>query len=88
MTASVVAVMLVLSTRLGFPYSASGSNLAPHRSFVMHTAREFYDRERKLKREDSGYFVINLDRNSPGVLYEWVPEYYTMKHITEKDWSS
>lgn len=81
----VLSVFFVASTRLGFPYSVSESNLAPHRSFYMHTAREFYDRNMKLKKEDSGYFVINLDRRSPSVLFDWVPEYNTMRKVTEKD---
>jgi hypothetical protein len=31
---------------LGFPYSATEDNLAPHRSLVIHTAREFYNKAR------------------------------------------
>ena len=83
--ATFVSVILVVTTRLGFPYSASPSSLAPHRSFILHTAREFYNRDGSKAKEDSGYFVINLDRNSPSVLYHWVPEYYTMERITEKE---
>lgn len=79
------SVILVVTTRLGFPYSASPSNLAPHRSLIVHTAREFYNRTGEKFKDDSGYFVINLDRNSPSVLYHWVPEYYTMKEISDKE---
>ena len=78
-------VILVISTRLGFPYSASPSNLAPHRSLIIHASREFYHRSGDKFKDDSGFFVINLDRNSPSVLYHWVPEFYTMKDVTERD---
>jgi hypothetical protein len=80
-----VTVCLVVTTRLGFPYSGEPGSLAPHRSFVLHTAREFYNRTGEMIKEDSGYFVINLDRNSPSALFHWVPEYYSMKEVTERD---
>ena len=61
------------STRLGFPYSGSVSSPAPQRSLVLHTARTFHDRWGNVTLDDSGYFVMNLDRNSPMALMEWVP---------------
>ncbi len=79
------AVIAVITTRLGFPYSATPGNLAPHRSLILHASREFYNKTGDKFKDDAGYFVINLDRNSPSVLYHWVPEYYTMKEISEKE---
>lgn len=80
-----ITVVLVVTTRVGFPYSADPGSLAPHRSLVIHTGREFYNRTGHKLKDDAGYFVINLDRNSPHVLYHWVPEYYTMKQVTDKE---
>ena len=37
-----------------------------------------------MEREDSGYVLINLDRNSPRALIQHVPELYTAKEIGEK----
>lgn len=82
---TIISVILVVTTSLGFPYSSSPSNLAPHRSFVLHTAREFYGKSGELLKEDSGYFVINLDRNSPSVLLHHVPEYYNLQDITDEE---
>ena len=30
--------------RLGFPYSAAVNSVAPHRSLVVHTSREFFNK--------------------------------------------
>ena len=79
-----VTVLLVVLTRVGFPYSAKPGNLAPHRSFFLHTARQFYDRNGLLLDEDSGYFVVNLDRNSPNVLFPHVPEMYDLQELDDR----
>ena len=34
--------------RLGFPYSAAINSIAPHRSLVVHTSREFYNKVKNL----------------------------------------
>ena len=81
---TLVTAILVCATKLGFPYSASPDNLAPQRSLIIHSGREFYDKAGHLYKEDAGYFVLNLDRNSPTVLMDWVPEYYSMKQISEQ----
>jgi len=81
---TVVSVILVTATPLGFPYSANPNSLAPHRSLVLHTAREMYDKSGNKFKDDSGYFVVNLDRNSPNVLYGHVGEFNTMSDITDR----
>ena len=37
-------MLLVLLTRVGFPYSNVKGNIAPHRAFILHTEREFYSK--------------------------------------------
>ena len=71
---TMVTMGLCLFTKLGFPYSASATNLAPHRALVIHTERHFYDLAGAETRADTGYFMVNLDRNSPHVLNTWLPE--------------
>ena len=83
---TIITVILVLTTRLGFPYSSNPKAVAPHRSLILHTAREFYDKSGNKSNEDSGYFVLNLDRNSPRILQNIVPEYlYHMQEVTDAD---
>ncbi len=41
---TLATMVLVCSTKLGFPYSGEKGNLAPHRAFVLHTEREYYDK--------------------------------------------
>jgi hypothetical protein len=33
---------------------------------------------------DAGYFLVNLDRNSPRILTDYVPELYSAREITEE----
>lgn len=81
-----LATMLIcLFTNFAFPYSNTSSNLAPHRGLIVHTDRTFYTKEGVIEKEDSGYFVVNLDRNSPQILKEWVPELKSAKEIRPKD---
>ncbi|XP_040581648.1 endoplasmic reticulum metallopeptidase 1 [Lepeophtheirus salmonis] len=82
---TIITVILVLTTRLGFPYSASPTNLAPQRSLIMHTAREFYSKDGSLIKEDSAFFLSNLDRNSPNLLIKHVPPFHDLKQVSEKD---
>ena len=78
-------MVLVVVTRVGFPYSAPhGGHVAPHRALIINTAREFYDRQGHLYKEDAGYFIVNLDRNSPKVLFDHVPQMYNLKELTDK----
>jgi len=77
-------IAAVLFTSLGFPYSSDPSNLAPHRALILHTDRHFYNLKGELEDQDSGYFILNLDRNSPSVLKDWVPELSKAKEISVK----
>ena len=42
----IASMMAVVLTPLGFPYSVEKGNLAPHRSFIIHTARQFRNKVR------------------------------------------
>lgn len=81
---TLATMAITLFTTVGFPYSKTEFNLSPHRALVIHTDRHFYDREGKLENQDSGYFMVNLDRNSPNILRGWLPELSEAKEITSK----
>jgi len=80
-----VTMFVCLFTKFGFPYSVSPGNLAPHRALIIHTDRQFFDMKGTITKEDTGYFMVNLDRNSPHVLNTWLPELKQAKLIHEKD---
>lgn len=82
---TLITLVAILTTSLGFPYSATEDNLAPHRGLVIHTAREFYNKDGSLIKTDSGYFMVNLDRNSPKILRGWLPELAAAKEISSRD---
>ena len=78
-------ILLLLGTSLGFPYSSQEGYLAPHRALVIHTSREFYNNKGALESTDAGYFLVNLDRNSPRVLRDWVPGLSSAREISQAD---
>eukprot|EP00092_Neocalanus_flemingeri_P002862 GFUD01003060.1.p1 GENE.GFUD01003060.1~~GFUD01003060.1.p1 ORF type:complete len:914 (+),score=90.26 GFUD01003060.1:82-2823(+) len=80
-----VTMGVCLFTNFGFPYSNTPNNLSPHRGLVIHTDRAFYNKDGALEKEDSGYFMVNLDRNSPKILNDWIPELKDAKEIKTKD---
>ena len=43
-----------------------------------------YPQKGHLYKEDAGYFIVNLDRNSPAVLFDHVPQMYNLKELSEQ----
>ena len=82
---TMITMGVCLFTKVGFPYSATSSNLAPHRALVIHTERHFHDMSGSVTSQDTGYFMVNLDRNSPKILNTWLPELRDAKEIRAKD---
>jgi len=80
-----VTMGICLCTNYAFPYSNTSTSLAPHRGLVIHTDRAFYNKDGSMEKEDSGYFMVNLDRNSPKILNDWIPELKEAKEIKQKD---
>ena len=76
---------ICIFTKFGFPYTVSPHNLTPHRALVIHTERHFYDITGAETDKDTGYFMVNLDRNSPHILNTWLPELKQAKDILQKD---
>lgn len=82
---SFFTMVALMTTSVGFPYSGDKTDFTPHRSLIVHTAREFYNKDGNLDNADSGYFMVNLDRHSPHILKGWFPDLANAKEVTEKD---
>ncbi|XP_025830299.1 endoplasmic reticulum metallopeptidase 1-like isoform X2 [Agrilus planipennis] len=61
-------------TPLGFPYSGDFSSPAPQRFWIQHTGRAFYNINGTVYKQDAGYFIVNLDRNSPRSVENFVED--------------
>jgi MFS family permease len=56
---------IIIFTPLGFPYSGNTNSPAPQRYWMLHTRRVFHDENGVESKRDAGYFLLNMDRNSP-----------------------
>ncbi|XP_055917041.1 endoplasmic reticulum metallopeptidase 1 isoform X2 [Eupeodes corollae] len=54
-----VIFIILAATPVGFPYTAKTS---PQRYYVTNTIRRFYNPDMTVRREDSGYYVVPVDR--------------------------
>lgn len=54
-----VVFIILIFTPVGFPYKA---NTAPQRYFAVNTLRRFYDTDMTIRKEDSGYYIVPVDR--------------------------
>ncbi|KAJ9584785.1 hypothetical protein L9F63_020873 [Diploptera punctata] len=84
----VVTVLAVILTPLGFPYSANPSAPTPQRIHVYHTERIFHDILGHVRHQDSGYWLMNLDRHSPDSVISLIPEIadgQSVKNMCEKE---
>lgn len=61
---NIATIIAVIYTSIGFPYMTDGSSPTTQRLLVIHTERNFYEVSGELRRHDSGYFVITLDRRT------------------------
>ncbi|XP_077288076.1 uncharacterized protein LOC143912654 [Arctopsyche grandis] len=62
---SIVMIIIALSSSVGFPYTKGPTDPAPQRYWIMHSEREYYNASGALRNRETGYFILNLDRNSP-----------------------
>lgn len=65
---SFVMLIIALTSSVGFPYRPGSNEPALQRYWIMHSDRLFYNESQMLRRRETGYFVLNLDRNSPRTL--------------------
>lgn len=69
-----ISVGVLLLTPFGFPYSGDPNSPAPQRFMIAHTDRTFYDEFNKIAMKSSGYWIVDLDINSPHTVDHLVPE--------------
>ncbi|XP_066142542.1 endoplasmic reticulum metallopeptidase 1-like isoform X2 [Euwallacea fornicatus] len=67
---SLIAVFLMslavlLLTPLGFPYSGGPNVLAPQRFMIAHAQRIFHDQSGVITNTSNGYWIVDMDINSP-----------------------
>lgn len=65
---SLLMLIISLTSSIGFPYRPGPNEPALQRYWIMHSDRVFYNESQMVRRRETGYFVLNLDRNSPRTL--------------------
>lgn len=69
-----IAIGLLILTPLGFPYSGDPAAPAPQRFMIAHADRTFRDPAGNVERHDTGYWIVDMDQNSPHTVKSLVPE--------------
>ncbi|XP_076681167.1 endoplasmic reticulum metallopeptidase 1 isoform X2 [Andrena cerasifolii] len=69
-----ITIGMLILTPLGFPYSGDPSSLAPERFMIAHSQRQYYDVNGNLRYSGTGYWIADLDMNSPHSVEAMVPE--------------
>ncbi|XP_046389078.1 endoplasmic reticulum metallopeptidase 1-like [Ischnura elegans] len=65
---------LICLTPLGFPYSGDARAPAPLRIMMIHSERKFHDIQGNVRRHETGYWLVDMDHNSPDVLRNKRPD--------------
>ncbi|XP_014243582.1 endoplasmic reticulum metallopeptidase 1-like isoform X1 [Cimex lectularius] len=78
-----VALLALLLTPLGFPYSADPNNLTPQRYMILHVSSESRDIHGSVTSDKSGFWVVDLDINSPHLVQSFVPEMFSAQLVTD-----
>ncbi|EFN89465.1 Endoplasmic reticulum metallopeptidase 1, partial [Harpegnathos saltator] len=69
-----VAIAVLILTPLGFPYSGDPLSPAAQRFMIAHTQRQYYNADGSLRYSSTGYWIVDLDMNSPHSVESIVPE--------------
>ncbi|XP_011497152.1 PREDICTED: endoplasmic reticulum metallopeptidase 1-like [Ceratosolen solmsi marchali] len=69
-----IATGILFFTPLGFPYTGDPISPAPERFMIVHTQRQYYNADGILRYSSCGYWMVNLDMNSPHSIKTIVPE--------------
>ncbi|XP_071454875.1 endoplasmic reticulum metallopeptidase 1-like [Hetaerina americana] len=64
---------LVCFTPLGFPYTGDARAPAPQRIMMIHSDRTFHDVQGNIRRHETGYWLVDMDHNSPSILQKMHP---------------
>jgi hypothetical protein len=69
-----LSLAVLILTPLGFPYSGEPTSLAPQRFMIAHSKRTFHDVTGAITDEKTGYWIVDMDINSPHTVDKHVPE--------------
>ncbi|KAF2903089.1 hypothetical protein ILUMI_03105 [Ignelater luminosus] len=78
-----IVSFVIIFTPLAFQYSGDPESPRPQRFWIYHTSRVFRNETNDIYKKDSGYFIFNMDRNSPHSVKNYVKGLSRMKPITE-----
>ncbi|KAL1493675.1 hypothetical protein ABEB36_009373 [Hypothenemus hampei] len=79
-----ISIAVLLLTPLGFPYSVDSGILAPQRFMIAHTQRTFHDASNAIINKTNGYWIVDMDINSPHTVDNYVPLMKTAQ-LVEKE---
>lgn len=79
-----VSVLTLVLTPLGFPYSSDPLSPSPQRHMILHVDRQYHSLQGSVREHHYGYWVINLDVNSPHTVSALVPEMSRAQLIQEE----
>lgn len=69
-----IAIAVLILTPLGFPYSGDPLSPAPQRFMIAHSQRQYYGADGGERYSGTGYWLVDLDMNSPQSIETIVPE--------------
>ncbi|KAF5278793.1 hypothetical protein FQA39_LY18351 [Lamprigera yunnana] len=78
-----LSIAVLIFTPLGFPYSGDPNGPAPQRFMIAHVKRTFHDVDNKIIDQSSGYWIADMDINSPHSVDRYVPEIRAAKLVDE-----
>lgn len=81
-TIFVASLVALVFTPLGFPYSGDPAGLAQQRFAILHAERSFHDIKGDLINQETGFWMVDLDVNSPHTLRGLVPEIDNARLVT------
>nr|CAH7768334.1 unnamed protein product [Callosobruchus chinensis] len=75
--------IVIAFTPLGFMYKGDFKDPAAQRYWIMHTTRNFHNFSGNVEKTDSGFFLLNLDRNSPKAVASYVDDISKAKPLAQ-----
>uniref|UniRef100_A0A1B0CYJ4 FXNA-like protease n=1 Tax=Phlebotomus papatasi TaxID=29031 RepID=A0A1B0CYJ4_PHLPP len=75
-----ITIILII-TPVGFPFRES---VAPQRYWIFHTQRKIHGFQNASYSEDSGYFLLSMDRHTASTAMSYVPELSHAQKIGEE----
>nr|XP_023012163.1 endoplasmic reticulum metallopeptidase 1-like [Leptinotarsa decemlineata] len=78
-----LSLAILILTPLGFPYSGEAGALAPQRFMITHTRRTFHDSSGNITKEMTGFWIADMDINSPHTVDRHVPNMRKAELVTQ-----